>query len=1009
MAIVESERNLLFGILALQNGLVEQADLIAAFQCWSQERSRPMAQVMVERGALTQDDRAMLDGLVRRHVEKHGGDAESSRAAVPTPGAPAENLRKAGRPDRDVEDSLAHLSAGGNDDSPGPGNLTIGVGTAGDPDAPPDWNFSLGQMTSEGGRFRLLRHHARGGIGVVSVALDSELHREVALKQIQPRHADDPTSRARFLLEAEVTGRLEHPGVVPVYGLGKNTQGRPFYAMRFVRGQSLKEAIDRFHQADLPAVRDPAERALALRQLLRRFIDVCNAIAYAHSRGVLHRDLKPANILLGPYGETLVVDWGLAKVVGRDDPTPRAAAELTLRPASQSGSGDTIAGTAIGTPAYMSPEQAEGRMAQIGPASDVYSLGATLYCLVTGRPSLEDGDVEEMVRRVRRGAFPPPRQVNPRVPPALGAIVVKAMALRPDDRYPSARTLAEEVERWLADEPVSARPEPFWERARRWMRRRKSAVAALAATVLAATFGLAAVLAVQTRANAALKSANLELAEANRRTLQANNDLQSANARERARFDLALEAIKTFHGGVSEDLLLKEKQFDGLRTKLLRGATDFYERIEHLLAGQADRRSRAALGQAYHDIGELTAKIGSQSEALASLRRAMELRLAIAAEPGSGALEKLEAGRSLLAVGDLHEATGQVAAALESYERARGLLEPLAQHEADGATYRAAVAKCLHGIARVQYNTGHAAESLTSHEQARAIRQSLADANATVTQFQSDLAVSYQDIGAIQRAGGRTAEALASFHRALAIRQKLALVDPAATQFESEVAQSHDSIGFLLHETGHLGEALESLEQARTILQKLADANPAVTRFEGDLAQCHQVIGSIQDQTGHQAEALASYERAGAILQRLADANPTLTLFQNRLAMSHSYLGLARQRGGRTAEAAAEFRQSIAIMERLSGLQPDGYNLYNLACFRALLSGIAAQPNSGLTTADVSSLGKQAVEALQRAVAAGFRDFAYIRRDTDLDALRSRPDFQMLLMDLAFPEAVFAN
>ena len=197
-------------------------------------------------------------------------------------------------------------------------------------------SFKLGQMSSEGGRFRLLRQHARGGIGVVFVALDSELHREVALKQIQIQHADDPDSRARFLIEAEVTGRLEHPGIVPVYGLGTNDQGRPFYAMRFVRGQSLKEAIDSYHQSDSQQKGDRAHGTLALRELLTRFIDVCHAIAYSHSRGVIHRDLKPANILLGPYGETLVVDWGLAKVVGRDDPTPQPAAEVTLRPSSQS-------------------------------------------------------------------------------------------------------------------------------------------------------------------------------------------------------------------------------------------------------------------------------------------------------------------------------------------------------------------------------------------------------------------------------------------------------------------------------------------------------------------------------------------------------------------------------------------------------------------------------------------------------------------------------------------------
>ena len=166
------------------------------------------------------------------------------------------------------------------------------------------------------------------------MALDAELNREVALKQILDRHADDPDSRARFLLEAEVTGRLEHPGVVPVYGLGCDAEGRPFYAMRFVKGESLKEAIERFHAAEARGG-DPRRWNLELRQLLSRFVAVCNAIAYAHSRGVIHRDLKPANILLGPYGETLVVDWGLAKVVGRGEAAARAgAAEATLQPAS---------------------------------------------------------------------------------------------------------------------------------------------------------------------------------------------------------------------------------------------------------------------------------------------------------------------------------------------------------------------------------------------------------------------------------------------------------------------------------------------------------------------------------------------------------------------------------------------------------------------------------------------------------------------------------------------------
>ena len=223
------------------------------------------------------------------------------------------------------------------------------------------------------------------------------------------------------------------------------------------------------------------------------------------ARGVLHRDIKPGNVLVGKHGETLIMDWGLAKPTGQSD---ARSGERTLRPSSASGSAETLPGSALGTPAYMSPEQAEGDLDRLGPHSDVYSLGATLYCLLTGRPPFEGDDIGAIQRGVQRGDFRPPRTIDPAIDRALEAVCLKAMALKPEDRYGSCRALAEDIERWMADEPVSAWREPFSRRARRWARRNRTAVAAALVALVAGVVGLGAVAGVQARANNALRKAN---------------------------------------------------------------------------------------------------------------------------------------------------------------------------------------------------------------------------------------------------------------------------------------------------------------------------------------------------------------------------------------------------------------------------------------------------------------------------------------------------------------------
>jgi WD40 repeat protein len=463
-----ADANLLYGMLALQMNFVGRDALLAAMQAWVFDKARPLGQILQEQGRLTPERRLVLDNMLAEHLKAHDSDPHKSLAAAVVPDALRDELRVLA--DADVQASLAALV---------------------DPTATTAY---VRPAMSDGARFRTLRLHARGGLGEVFVALDQELHREVALKQIQEKFAGDDECRSRFVQEAEITGGLEHPGVVPVYGMGAHPDGRPYYAMRLIQGDTLKDAIRKLHAG---------EPGVTLRGLLTRFVAVCNAVAYAHSRGVLHRDLKPANVLLGKYGETLVVDWGLAKAVGHEvtQSAGKEFDEATLVPRSGDSSLQTQQGSAVGTPAYMSPEQAVGRLQKVGPTSDVYSLGATLYTVLTGRPAIEAQVTAEALEKVRKGEWKPPRQVNSRTPAALDAVCRKAMALKPENRYPTALALAADVEAWLADEPVSAWREPRTLRLRRWVGRHRTLVTAAAAAAAVVMLALGAGVVLLAQAN----------------------------------------------------------------------------------------------------------------------------------------------------------------------------------------------------------------------------------------------------------------------------------------------------------------------------------------------------------------------------------------------------------------------------------------------------------------------------------------------------------------------------
>jgi serine/threonine-protein kinase len=876
-----TDQNLLFGVLALQADLLDDTQFVQACSAWVTHKDTSLADQLIERGWLGAADKAHVEDLLRRHELTHEGSGQSSLPQATTD------------PDELLSSSLGTTAQGSTPDSPAP--VT-----------PPTF------PTQGRGRYTLMRLHAQGAIGQVWLAHDPDLGRDVALKELRTERQGHPQARARFLEEACITGQLQHPGIVPVHELARSQDGQPFYTMRMVGGRTLAEAIKEYHQKRQTRQAGPLE----LRALLGDFVAVCNAVAYAHSRGVLHRDLKPSNVVLGDFGEVVVLDWGLAKLLSeqRGVSPPVAEADTWVSVSLDGSHDETVQGQVLGTPAYMAPEQAEGWLDQLGPATDVYGLGAILYEVLTGQPPFSGGPMHEVLRRVAREEPPRPRQHVPETPAALEAVCLKALARKPAQRYATARELATEVEQWLADEPVRAWREPWRLRVGRWVRRHQSLVAALAASlfvvVLLGGAGIAWLGREQERQRALAETALQRVAtlQGERNWSEARFTLDQAEARlggggsaelrrrmRQVRDDLELvarlDSVRLQRGNVVAsqfDHAGADTRFAAVFTEAGLGAVGDDE--ETVARRVADSAVREALVAALDDWANSTQDRARRAWVLGVARRAdphpwrdrlrdpavWENRAALARLAGQVPAEALTANLATAVGNQLRQAPEGLPLLRSAQERWPG--DFWLNH-------------CLGGVLATQ---GKAQQAEGFFRAALAVRP--------------DNAIVHANLGVVLGMQSRPAEAEKQYRRALDI-------EPGYTNL-------YTNLGRVLGAQGKWAQAEKMFRLAVQVAPRdgIAHYNLALALYRQDRwteaeNECLQAIALRSKQAGfHQLLALALAKQG-----RHAEAEKhhrEVVALEPRNAGAHNLLGCALGEQGKLGEAEKCFRQAIALNPR---------------------------------------------------------------------------------------------
>ncbi len=820
--------------------------------------------------------------------------------------------------------------------------------------------------------YRADREIARGGMGRIIAAEDHRLRRPVALKELlEPA----PELLGRFQREALITARLQHPGIVPVYEAGRWPTGEPFFAMKLVSGRPLDEVI-----GDAKTL---AERLA----LLPRIAAATEAIAYAHSQRVIHRDLKPANILIGEFGETVVIDWGLAKSL--DDVGPEVNPRVTRPPppsnaAKRHGAGSstlTVAGAVMGTPAYMAPEQARGE--PLDQRADVFALGAMLYHLLAGVPPYNARTATDVIAAAAAGKVVPLIERERGAPADLVAIVQRAMAPLPIDRYADAGELATELRRFLTGQLVLAHHYTAAQRVGRFLRRHRAAVtiAVLAVVGFSAggTFAVRRIVDERDAANHAR-----QLADARRQAAEQLIDEMLSDMKTRlsqiGRLDLLASLgaeIRDYYGtlakspgglpvdeldrmAVAVDLIGLAARDSGQLDQALATWTDVRGKLARAIgsgSGESARPKRRMLARLDFEIGTIHQQRGKIDQAFRSYTQAKAELDALRDEMPADRGVLLGAAETHDRLGDLLRNEGKIDQALEEYleakiERERAVASPGSRPGEEVLALSTSHLK-LGSVFQIR---GESAKSLDEYRAALRLRESALASQRDSVELQDKVLEAELPVGDLLRQVGDPKSALEIYAKALPAMKALTLRDPANTAWQRRRGDFESDLGFALLDSGDYKAGLEQLDAAIATQKDLVDRDPQSTTWQGDLSRSYTRAGDAEVDLGEIDRGIAQYELALEIRRQLVAKDPKSAPFRRSVAWSHTKLANAFAAKADVPHAIAAHEQALALRQKLVEESPNQDGFRNeLASTEAALGKLLAVANPTRSTQLIES------------------------------------------------------